>query len=56
MKFETVKTLGDEKFRRLAGVKRSTFNKIVGILDKSIKNRKSFRGKKRSLVWKIRYL
>lgn len=28
MKFETVKKLDDEKFRRLAGVKRTTFNKL----------------------------
>jgi hypothetical protein len=28
MKFETVKALHNEKFRRLAGVKRTTFNKI----------------------------
>ncbi len=29
MKFETVKTLDDEKFRRLTGVKRPTFDKKV---------------------------
>ncbi|MBS4168316.1 hypothetical protein PARA125_000950 [Parachlamydia sp. AcF125] len=31
MKFEIVKDLDDEKFRRLTGVKRSTFNKMVNI-------------------------
>jgi len=32
MKFEIVKELDDEKFRRLAGVKCSTFDKMVLIL------------------------
>jgi hypothetical protein len=51
MKFETVKNLNDEKFRRLTGVKRSTFDKMVGILEQSIKSRKvnSRRKKKLSL-------
>ena len=35
MKFETVKELDDEKFRRLAVVKRITFNKMVLILEQS---------------------
>jgi hypothetical protein len=29
MKFETVKHLDDEKFRRLTGIKRPTFDKMV---------------------------
>ena len=49
MKFETVKDLDDEKFRRLTGVKRSTFDKMVGILDDSIKNRKVNSGRKKKL-------
>lgn len=32
MKYEIVKELDKEEFRRLTGVKRSTFNKMVGIL------------------------
>lgn len=39
MKFETVKELDDEKFRRLAGVKRSTFEKMALILDQSDKKK-----------------
>ena len=37
MKFETVKELDDEKFRRLTGVKRPTFDKMVGILGVEIR-------------------
>ena len=49
MKFETAKELDDEKFRRLTGVKRSTFDKMVGILNESIKNRKVNSGRKKKL-------
>lgn len=49
MKFETVKSLEDEKFRRLTGVKRSTFDKIVDILGQSIKSRKANSGRKKKL-------
>lgn len=49
MKFETVKNLDDEKFRRLTGVKRTTFNKMVGILEQSIKDRKVNSGRKKKL-------
>ncbi len=49
MKFETVKDQDDEKFRRLTGVKRPTFDKMVGILDDSIKNRKVNSGRKKKL-------
>lgn len=40
MKFETVKELDDEKFRRLAGVKRTTFDRMVLILEQSSKDKK----------------
>lgn len=49
MKFETVKNLDDEKFRRLTGVKRLTFDKMVGILEQSIKDRKVNSGRKKKL-------
>jgi hypothetical protein len=49
MKFETAKELEDEKFRRLTGVKRPTFDKMVGILDQSIKTRRTTSGRKRKL-------
>ena len=35
MKFEMVKDLDDEKFRRLTGVKRTTFSKMTLILEQS---------------------
>lgn len=49
MKFETVKHLDDEKFRRLTGVKRPTFDKMVTILGQSIKNRRVNSGRKKKL-------
>lgn len=49
MKFEIAKTLDDEKFRRLTGVKRPTFDKMVGILEQSIKNRKTNKGRKKKI-------
>ncbi len=49
MKFETVKNLDDEKFRRLTGVKRPTFDKMVSILDDSIKKRRVNSGRKKKL-------
>ena len=49
MKFETVKELDNEKFRRLAGVKRTTFDKMVLILEQSSKNRKINGGRKNKL-------
>lgn len=49
MKFETVKELDEEKFRRLTGLKRATFNKMVKILEQSIKDRKTTKGRKKKL-------
>lgn len=49
MKFETVKGLDEKKFRRLTGVKRTTFDKMVGILEQSIKNRSTTKGRKKKL-------
>jgi hypothetical protein len=49
MKFETVKDLDDEKFRRLTGIKRPTFDKMIDILSESIKNRKINSGRKKKL-------
>ena len=49
MKFDTVKALDDEKFRRLTGVKRPIFNKMVSILGDAIKNRKTAKGRKKKL-------
>jgi len=49
MKFETVRHLDDEKFRRLSGVKRTTFDKMINILGESIKNRRVNSGRKKKL-------
>ena len=49
MKFETVKELDNEKFRRLAGVKRTTFDKMVLILEQANKDKKVYGGRKNKL-------
>lgn len=49
MKFETVKELDEEKFRRLTGVKRTTFDKMVEILKQAIKDRATNKGRKKKL-------
>ena len=49
MKFEIVKGLDEEKFRRLTGVKRTTFNKMVEILEQSIQSRETTKGRKKKL-------
>lgn len=49
MKFETVKELDDEKFRRLAGVKRTTFDKMVAILKQSNEDKKMKGGRSNKL-------
>mgnify|MGYP001469435721 CR=1 FL=1 len=49
MKFETIKELNEEKFRRLTGVKRSTFDKMVSILTQAIKERKTRKGRRKKL-------
>ena len=43
------KGLDNEKFRRLAGVKRTTFDKMVSILEQSDKNKKVKGGRKNKL-------
>ena len=40
MKYEQVKSISDEQFRRLTGVKRSSFNKMVKILEEADKKKK----------------
>jgi len=44
-----VKDLDDEKFRRLTGVKRTTFEKMTLILEQSNKNKKMKGGRKNKL-------
>lgn len=49
MKFETIKDLGGEKFRRLTGVKRSIFDKMVTILKDKHREKKSKGGSNNKL-------
>ncbi|SPR10397.1 IS5 family transposase ISOt6 [Orientia tsutsugamushi] len=49
MKFEQIKKLEDEKFRRLTEVRKWTFSKIVDILRKADGLKKSKSGRKNKL-------
>jgi hypothetical protein len=49
MKFEKVKELDEEQFRRLTGAKRTTFDTMVGILGQAIKGRATKKGRKKKL-------
>ncbi len=49
MKFETVKSLDDEKFRRLTGIKKATFDRMQLILEESNKLKKVKGGRKNKL-------
>lgn len=49
MKFEKVKELDNEKFRRLTGVKRSTFDKMVSILREAKRTKKEKGGRSNKL-------
>jgi hypothetical protein len=49
MKFEKAKDLDNEKFRRLTGVKRSTFDQMISILLESHKAKKARGGRSNKL-------
>lgn len=49
MKYEQIRNLSDESFRRLTGIKRQTFEKIVKILVEDDKNKKIKGGRKNKL-------
>ncbi|KJV73733.1 DDE superendonuclease family protein [Orientia tsutsugamushi str. TA716] len=49
MKFDQIKELKDEKFRRLTGVRKGTFSKMVDILRKADDLKKSKGGRKNKL-------
>lgn len=49
MKYEQVKSISDEQFRRLTGVKRSSFDKMVKILEEADKKKKEKGGRKNKL-------
>lgn len=49
MKYERVKGIGEEEFRRLTGVKPGTYEKMVEILKKADEKKKRFGGRKNKL-------
>ena len=49
MKFETIKGLDEEKFRCLTGVKRTTFDRMIEILEKAVQDRGTNKGRKKKL-------
>ena len=56
MKYEKIKNYKDEEFRRLSGVKRSTFEKMIEILEKAEKEKKARGGKPNTLPMEERLL
>ena len=56
MKYEGIKGLEDEKFRRLTGVKRGTFDKMLVILSEAEKKKKAKGGRKSKLILEDRLL
>ena len=56
MKYEGIKGLEDEKFRRLTGVKRSTFKKMLEILNEADKSKQGKGGRKPKLSLEDRLL
>lgn len=49
MKYDQIKDLKEEAFRRLTGVKRSTFNRMVEILTEADKEKKAKGGRRNKL-------
>lgn len=49
MKYDQIKNLENEQFRRLTGIKRTTFDKIIGILSEADSKKKSKGGRKNKL-------
>lgn len=56
MRYENLKEFRDEEFRRLTGVKRATFEKMVGILKEAEKAKKTLGGKPNKLAMEDRLL
>ena len=50
MKFNNIKTKTDAIFRRLTGVKRTTFDKMIEILNEAYKNKHKKGGRPHSLI------
>ncbi len=56
MKYKSIKGIEDEKFRRLTGIKRSTFEKMIGILSDADQKKKAKGGRKSKLSIENRLL
>jgi len=56
MKYDQIKGLEEEKFRRLTGVKRPTFDKMIDILREADKKKKVRGGRKNKLFLEDRLL
>lgn len=56
MKYNMIKHYKDEEFRRLTGVRRSTFNKMVTILKQAEQKKKASGGKPNNLFMEDRLL
>ena len=56
MKYEGIKGLEDEKFRRLTGVKRTTFKKMLAILSEADTKKHAKGGRKPKLALEDRLL
>ena len=56
MKYDKIKNYKDEEFRRLSGVKSSTFQKMIEILEEAEKNKKARGGEPNALPMEERLL
>lgn len=56
MKYESLKEFKGEDFRRLTGIKRATFEKMVEILKEAEKKKKNIGGKPNKLIMEDRLL
>jgi hypothetical protein len=56
MKYEAIKEIEEEKFRRLTGVRRSTFEKMIKILDKADRHKQGKGGRRPKLGLEDRLL
>ena len=54
--YDYIKTLGEEEFRRLTGVKRSTFEQMIVLLAKAERTEKIKSGKPNKLCMEDRLL
>jgi len=55
MKYEKIKNYKDEEFRRISGVKRSTFKKMIAILEEAEKEKKQEVVNQIPYLWKKDY-